>query len=383
MFKAIFKRSVLQIVRRPIYWVGFFLLPLFIFLMLASMMQDGLPMKVPAAVVDNDGSSLSRSITQDLNGMQLVDVVEMPDNFTQARHLMQEGKIFGYFVIPHNYQADLLAGRAPEITFYTNMTYFVPASMLYKTFQTTALFTKAGIALRIADDLGVTSANPGMLLPISITTRGIGNPGLNYSIYLCNSFIPCALELMIILVTCFSLGQEIKYHTSVNLLKMANGNIYKAIFAKLLPQTVIWVIIAIFMESWLFRWNGYPMNGSWWWITLSEILLVLASQGFALTIFCIVPNLRLSLSVVALIGILAFSVAGFSFPVDQMYGGVGIFSYILPTRYNFLIYVDQALNGIDIYYSRWWFAAYFVFITLPLFLIWRLKKEFANPVYVP
>ena len=28
-FRAIFMRSVLQIVRRPMYWAGFFLLPLF------------------------------------------------------------------------------------------------------------------------------------------------------------------------------------------------------------------------------------------------------------------------------------------------------------------------------------------------------------------
>lgn len=382
-FRAIFLRSVLQIVRRPIYWVGFFLLPLFTFLFLASLMENGLPQKVPAAVVDKDGTSLSRSITQQLGSMQMVDIQAMPDSYTEARHLMQEGKIFGYFLIPENYESELLAGRAPEITFYTNMTYFVPASLLFKTFKTTALYTKAGLAVNVISSTGMTSDLTAMLQPINVVSRGIGNPGLNYAIYLCNSFMPCMLELMILLVTCFSLGQEIKYHSSSRLLAMADGSIFKALTAKLLPQTLIWLTIVIFLESWMFKWMGYPMNGSWLWITLSEILFVLACQGLGVFFFGIFPNLRLSLSVSALLGILTFSIAAFSFPAQSMYPAIGIFSWIMPARYNFLIYGDQALNGIDIYYSRIWFVAYIIFMLLPFTMMWRIRKEMEKPVYCP
>lgn len=382
--KKIFIRSVLQIVRRPIYWVAFFILPLFCFLFLTNLMEDGLPQKVPAAMVDKDGSSLSRSITQQLGGMQLVDLVADCNSFTEARHKMQEGEIFGYFLIPENFQEDLLAGRKPVITFYTNMTYFVPASMLFKTFKATALYTKAGIALSVLESVGATQdqVTP-LLLPINIDTRAIHNPGLNYGIYLANSFVPCVLQLMILLVTCFSLGQEIKYGTSVKLLRMANGNIYKAIAAKLLPQTIIWLVVAIFMEAWLYKINGYPVYGSWFWLTVSEVMFVFACQGLGVFFFSVLPSLRLSLSVSALLGILSFSIAAFSFPVESMYPAIGIFSWILPIRYNFLIYIDQVLDGVHIYYSRVWFVAYIIFMLLPFTLLWRLKKEMAKPIYAP
>ncbi|MCH5225786.1 MAG: ABC transporter permease [Muribaculaceae bacterium] len=382
--KAIFLRSLLQIVRRPIYWVAFFILPLFCFMMLTSLMEEGLPSQVPAAMIDKDGSKLSRQVTQNLAGMQMVSLHESCDSYTQARHLMQKGDIFGFFLIPENFERDLLSGRKPVITFYTNMTYFVPASILFKTFKTTALYTKAGVAMTVMESVGASprEVTP-LLLPINIQARGIHNPGLNYAIYLCNSFLPGVLELMIFLVTCFSLGQEIKYGTSPRLLQMANGSIVKALFAKLLPQTLIWIVVAIFMESWLFGWNHYPVYGSWFWLTLSEIMFVLACQGWALFFFGVFPNLRLSLSVSALLGILAFSVAAFSFPVESMYGAISIFSWILPVRYNFLIYIDQALNGIDIYYSRVWFVAYIVFMLLPFTLLWRIKREMARPVYAP
>ena len=383
-FKAIFIRSLLQIVRRPIYWVAFFVLPLFCFMLLTSLMESGLPQKVPAAMIDRDGSQLSRKITQNLAGMQMVDLVEECNSYTEARHRMQEGDIFGYFLIPENFERDIMSGRKPVITFYTNMTYFVPASILFKTFKTTALYTKAGVVMTVLESVGATAdeVTP-LLMPINIQARGIHNPGLNYAIYLCNSFLPGVLELMIFLVTCFSLGQEIKYGTSRKLLQMARGSIVRALGAKLLPQTIIWMVIALFMESWLFKINGYPVYGSWFWITVSELMFVLACQGWAVFFFGVLPNLRLSLSACALVGILAFSIAAFSFPIESMYPSIGIFSWILPVRYNLLIYIDQALNGVDIYYSKVWFAAYIVFMIIPFTMLWRIKKEMLKPVYAP
>lgn len=382
-FLKIFNRSIVQMARRPVYWTAMFLLPLFVTLLLTSMMEEGLPTKVPAAIVDKDGSNLSRQISQNLGAMQSVDLAYESNSFTEARHRMQKGEIFGFFLIPENFQKDLLSGKGPVITFYTNMTYYVPASLLFKTFKTTALMSKAGIMLNIGESAGLSEQKlKPMMQPVNIVTRGLGNPGLNYSIYLCNSFVPCVFQLMIMLMACFALGHEIKYGGSVRLMSLANGNVFKAIVAKILPQTIGWWVMIIFMVSWLYRWQGYPMNGNWGWFILSELLFVLASQGIAIFFFGIFPNLRLSLSVCSLLGILSFSLAAFSFPVESMYGAIGIFSYLMPIRYNFLIYIDQALNGIDIYYSRWWFAAYIVYMLLPLTVGWRIKKYFDKPVYV-
>lgn len=378
------RRSVLQIVRRPIYWVSMFLMPLFFFVMLTSLMSEGLPWKVPAAIVNLDGSEMSRNVTRTLADMQLIDLREECESFTEARHAMQEGRIYGFFVIPRDYQANLLAGRAPVITFYTNMVYYVPGSLLFKSFKTTALYTKAGTAVRVLNTVGAPQDMAAPLLqPVSISTRGLANPGLNYGIYLANSFAPALLQLMIFLVTCFSITSEIKYGTSVQWMRMARGSVLRAVTTRLLPQTLIWWVMAIFMEAWLFKWNAYPMHGSWWWITLSELMFVLAAQGFALFVVSVLPNMRLSLSVCALVGILTFSVAAYSFPAESMYGGIRIFSWLPPARYNFLIYIDQALNGRHIYYSRFWFIAYIGFMLAPFTMLWRLKRSLLHPVYAP
>ena len=113
------------------------------------------------------------------------------------------------------------------------------------------------------------------------------------------------------------------------------------------------------------------------------MMFVVACQAFALIICCVLPNLRLALSVVSLFGVLSFSITGFSFPLEDMYGAVAIFSHIVPVRYYFLIYIDQALNGIALYYSRWYFVALAIFPLVATTMLWRLKKACKNPVYVP
>lgn len=382
--KGIMTRSIIQIVRRPLMWIALFGLPLFMFLFVGSILEKGLPTRIPAAIVDKDGTGLSRSITQTLGGMQMVDLVESDNSYSAARQSLQEGRIYGFFMIPENFQSDLLAGRKPVITFYTNMTYYVPGTLLFKTFKATAIYSKAGIAMEVVQDVG---GNPDelapLMQPVNIQARGIGNPTLNYGIYLGNSFIPAILQLMILLATAFVLGQEIKYNTSPRLMRMADGSIVKALFGKLFPQTVVWWVIAIFMLAWLYRFNHYPMNGQWWVMVLNELMYVVAAQCFAVAVFGLLPNLRLSLSVCALTGILTFSIAAYSFPVQSMYGGMALFSYLMPARYNFLIYANTALNGLPFHYSLIWFACYLAYPLLALLFSPRIKNAFLKPVYCP
>ena len=77
-------RSLIQIARRPLMWVGLFLLPLFMFLFIGTMLDAGLPTRIPAGIVDKDGTKLSRGITQTLSGMQMVDLKETPNSYTQG-----------------------------------------------------------------------------------------------------------------------------------------------------------------------------------------------------------------------------------------------------------------------------------------------------------
>lgn len=383
-FILVFKRSVRQLASRRIYWLTMVVMPLFCMIFLTDLLREGLPIKAPAAVVDYDRSELSRRMIQSLNGAQMSRITAVYDNIGDARRAMQRGEIYGFYLIPENFQSDLLSVRTPTVSYYTNMAYYVPASLLYKNFTASALYAKADVLSGLLTDVGVDAEEIVPLLqPINIEVRGLSNPWLDYAVYLCNSFVPAIMQLMIFLTTAFAVCQEMKRATSPLWLRLAKGSVIRALSAKLLPQTIGWQIMMLFMLWWFYGRNGFVMNGSWGWMILSEMMFVLACQGFALFVVGVLPNLRLALSVGALVGVLSFSIGAFSFPYESMYGSIGVFSWLVPVRYNFLIYIDQALNGIDVYYSKIFYVAYIVFMLLPLLVIKRLKREMLNPVYVP
>jgi len=69
--------------------------------------------------------------------------------------------------------------------------------------------------------------------------------------------------------------------------------------------------------------------------------------------------------------------------VPAMYLPFQAISYVLPVRHYFLIYVDQALNGIPLYYSRVHYVALILFAVASTPLLPRLKKALMRQVYVP
>ena len=384
MLKDSILREIRRMTRYPVYLVMMIVVPIGCALFFISLMHEGLPLKVPTAIVDLDHTTTSRRTARNLAANELVDVVYSPETYHDAMELLRKGKIYGFFMIPSNFERDAVSGKETTITYYVNLAYYVPGSLSFKSFKQTAVTTTGSIMVTSLVSAGVDEGMiRNMIQPVVTQVHPYGNPWTNYSIYLSNSFIPCALQLIIFQITAFSFLQEIKRGSSIRWIQDAGGSIVKACFGKLIPQYLIFATVGMAMLGMLYGFSHFPLNGSTLGMVAAMLLFIAASQAFALTICSIIPNLRFALSILSLIGILSFSIAGFSFPVEQMYGGVGIFSYILPIRYYFLIYINTALNGYELYYCRWEFVGLIVFLALPFTMLWKLKRYAYHPVYIP
>jgi len=378
------KRGWRTMFQRKIYFVLMIVVPLVSTFFFLNLMDSGLPANVPTAVVDEDHSSMSRQVIRSLNASQMLSINDREESFYDAVQKVRTGKVMGFFYIPENFEKDALGGRTPTLSYYCNLTYYVPGSLAFKGFKTVAVTTKGGMVQTKLISAGMDGGEvSSMLQPVVIDQHPIGNPWLNYNYYLSVSFLSALLALLIMQITSLTICSEIKQGTSPEWLRTSGGSMLVAVIGKLIPQTVIWTVVGVAVEAALFKFSHFPLNNHAMHMIVAMFLLVIASQGFATTICCIVPNMRLSFTLCSLIGILTFSIAAFSYPVSSMYPSIGIFSYILPERYFFLIFSDQALNGIPIYYSRWYYVALLLFPLVGMVGLKRLKKHCLNPVYVP
>ncbi len=369
---------------RRLYLCAMVFVPLLSCLFFLSLLSEGLPIEVPTAVVDLDHSPMSRAMIRSLDAEQLVHITDDCESYNQAMQAVRTGRAFGFYVIPAHFQEDAIAGRKPTIDYYSNMSYFVPGTFSYKGYKTIAVTAAAGMVSQTASSMGVNQSTISALIqPVVLDTNPVHNPWTNYSLYLTPSFSAGVLALMIVIITIFSITYEIKLNTSRRWLSTAGGSIIVAVTGKLLPQTVVFVTVGICMLAMLFGYSAFPLYCSVWVMILAMVLLVIACQAFGLLIASILPNPRMGMSVGALISILAFSLTGFSFPVQSMYGALAVFSYIIPVRWYYLIYISQALNGFELYYARMYFAALLIFPLVSTLFLWHLKRACQRPVYVP
>lgn len=379
-----FKRGCIQLVRRPMYFLLMIIMPILCSWFLLDLIKGGSVQLVPVGIVDQDNSSMSRIISRNLNGFQQVDISHHYNNFAEARDAVQRGEVMGFFFIPDNLEELALGGRQPVVSFYVNYAYYAPGSMQYKGFKTVSMLVNGGIAQVALRTVGLTNEKiASALVPYQSHVHMLNNPFINYNYYLNSTFVPCFFSLFILLVTAFSLGLELKSGLSRQWLRTSGNSMFLALIGKLVPQTVLFTAVGWFIQWMMFRCYDFPLNCNPWNMLVAMFLLVAANQSFAVLMYCFVPNFRYGTMLCTLLGMVSFSFTGFSLPQEAMYPWVEALGFTVPIKYYFLIMVDQALNGIDLYYSRFYYAALIGFTILPMLLSWRLKKECLNPVYVP
>ena len=377
-------RGAVQLVRRPMYVLLMIILPLVCCWFLLDLMDSGTIEHVPVGIVNMDNSSVSRRVERMLGSFQQVDIKRHYADFEDARQAVMRGDVYGFFYIPEDFEARALGGRQPVVSYYVNYSYYAPASMQFKGFKTISLLSNAGVIRTMLRTVGMRDEQIiTALQPIGTHVHQISNPFTNYNYYLSTSFVPCFLSLFILLVTAFALGTEFKSGLCRQWLSTAGDSMVLSLAGKLLPQTVLFTAVGWTVQCMMYRWFGLPLNCSPWHMILAMPLLVLANQAWAVMAFCVTPNFRYGTTLCTLFGMLSFSFCGFSLPGEAMYPWVEAIGYVMPIKYYFLLSVDQAVNGIDLYFSRYYYAALIAFTLLPVPLLWRMKAECRDPYYIP
>ena len=342
------------------------------------MLRDRIPQDLPVGVVDLDESSLSRNFIRQLDATRIGETVGF-SSYTEARKALQTGKISSFCVIPEGFYSDVLSNRQPVLTMYVNTLYFVGGALSYKELLTLANLSSGAVQREVLRAKGPDDGSiMAQIQPIVIDSHNIGNPAADYRAFLCNALIPGVLETIIILVTVYAIGSELKYGTSRHLLEKAGGSMTAAMLGKLIPYTVLFTMMGIICDLILYDRMGFPMAGSIRNMFLGTFLLVLASEAVAFFIVGALPVLRLSISISALYSMLAFSLAGFSLPVEAMPPYVQGLSAAFPLRHFYLIYVQEGIFGSG--FGGWYtqVIALMCFLALPPLVYRRLQKAYIN-----
>lgn len=368
-------REINRMTSRPLYLLAVVLLPLLSLLFFVSLMKEGVPVKLPIALVDYDHTALSAKFSRTIDATPGSSVVLTPATEHEALSELRKGNIYGYVVLPHNLQSDIMNGTQPTVRFYYQNGLLIAGGLIQNDLTVTLHTLSAGVNKQKREAMGQDEVSVlAAIQPIKPDVHLLFNPETSYQVYVTTIMLPIMLQIFILMITVYSIGIEIKERTSREWLRMADKSVLIALSGKLLPYTVIFFILTLFSNFLLFGVLMIPVNTSVVYLVLLSLVFVLTYQAIGVFFVGLLPMMRHSLNLAAFYGILALTLCGFSFPIEHMPEVFRLWAEAFPVRHYMHIFQSQILAGFDFVYAATSYLKFLLFLLLPFTIIFRLKS---------
>ena len=275
-----------------------------------------------------------------------------------------------------------ITGKNATLSYYYHYALMSVGGELMAAFETSLAPVALSPVVMQAMALGVEQDQiTTFLLPVQANNHPIYNPSLDYSVYLSQPFFFVLFQVLILLITVYAVGIEIKFRTADDWLATAKGNIVTAVLGKLLPYTIIYILIGWLANYVMFGILRIPFQGSWWLMNIMTVLFIIATQALGLFLFSLFPAISLVISVVSMVGSLGATLSGVTFPVPNMYPLVRDASNLFPVRH-FTEMMQTMLYGGGGFIHLWPSAVILcIFPLLALSLLPHLKRAIESHKY--
>lgn len=331
---CVMKREWRRMTSRRLYFGVCLILPLFALFFMATIFGNGQMENIPIGIVDQDNSATSRDISRRVSAVPTFRVISHFVDEAEARKAVQQKKIYGYLSIPPCFEEKVISGQDATLSYYYHYALLSVGGELMAAFKSSLAAISLSPIVMKAVSLGVNEQQiETFLLPVQADNHPIYNPSLDYSVYLSQPFFFVLFQVLILLVTAYIVGMEIKFRTAGEWLHTSGDDITIAVIGKLLPYTLIFSLIGVLGNFVMFGILHIPFQGSWLLLNGMTVLFIIATQALALFVFSLFPAVAVIISIVSMIGSLGATLSGVTFPVLNMYPLVQYASYLFPVRH--------------------------------------------------
>jgi len=346
-FFIIFKEELVRIFTSTRLLLFIFGFPLLLFVYYAALFSKGVTTDLPITLLDLDKSQLSRQLALMVEANPSMKIKYEVTDELEGEKTVRSGNSYALVIIPKDFSRNIQKGSPTNVTCYYNGEFILPAGLIMRDFQLTAGMLAAGAHIETLEQNQLTPTEAlNMVQPVNINEHILYNPYTSYSYYLGTAFMPMGLQLIVIVVSIFAFGVDLKYKRGKEMLESVDDKVWKLVLAKALPYTILFFIVGFFMNTFLFYKLGVPMKGSFLGTNLYLLVLILVCQSMGFFVSTIMPSLREALTVGGAYGAVAFSFAGYTFPVEGMSTFIKALNYVFPYHSYMRFLVNNTLKGV-------------------------------------
>ena len=341
-------------------------LPAFLLLMFGFALNFDVK-HIPLAVVDQDGSRISRELAKKFGTTEYFDVKAELDRSGDIDGLMAREKIKAALVIPETFSEDLLAGRSPSVQFLIDGANAMSG--------TTAAGYAAAIlqsySQKVTFEAMVRRGLGGLTLPLETEVRVWYNPELKSARFLLPGLMAFILMVILTTSTAFSIVRE-KERGTMEQINVSALRPAALIIGKMIPYVLISLAAAHLVLGLGWVLFGVAVKGSYILLLLTMILFLISGLGQGILISAITRTQQVAFLISVLTTILpTFILSGFVFPVRNMPAVIQAVTYLVPAKYFLVALRAIILKGVGLgaFWEQILFLAGFAVLTLALSVV--------------
>jgi len=307
-----------------------------------AIFAQGVNVKLPLALVDEDNSPGSRHLAVALEAARSTAIAARPTTLEDAWPLVRERRVYAVVHVPADWERRSQRGDPLPVVLYTNEQYHAAGSSLANDVVGAITSVAGARALTTLAGLGGGFAGAERRAgAVRVELRSLYGPQLSFERALAGAFLPTMLHLFALGGAAYAIGREFRDRTAGAWLRSAHGHIVAAMLGKLLPLLACFTVMAIAVVAWLAGYRGWTANGSLLIWNLGLLTLIIACCAIPTLIVGATGTQRIALAVVAIVNVTAVSFTGFTYPLYSMTTAAKVWSAIVPFHYFYEIQQQQ------------------------------------------
>lgn len=291
--------------------------------------------KVPVAIVDLDGSAMSRNLIRMSLSTQSLDVVAVYDNMDSAELAMAETRVYGIMRIPENMERRVQHGENVAVGIYTHGSYVMLHGAIGTAFATCVATLNAPIKVkRLVLSRGLSLAEAKSIRdPFPVQFRTMFNGVSGYANYVVPAVLVLILQQTIIVGACTLGGPRRNRKFRGGHFESENSPAYMRFLGRgfaFFTHYCIWIAVFHYFIYALFE---FPRRGDFVTIAAFAASFLPASIAFAFVCSLAFKHRESAMQFFLFLSIPFLFLSGFSWPRASMPEWMQWFGCLVPSTY--------------------------------------------------
>ena len=307
--------------------------------------------EVAIAVVDEDHSSLSRTLVDGLRSGPDTFVAYEPTSVEEAKELFYRGKVFGIVVVPRGFERTLLMGEQADVAVFLDGSHL----LIYKEVltQTTADVLVEGAVIEasrlIANSIGGGDIM-GIVQPVSLDKHILYNTPQGYGSFVMPSIVVVIIQQTLIIGLAM-LG--VRRRTKREILPIHSYcDAIKSVVAKILVYIVIYGINLTIVLGVVWTLFGFPYNGRTIDVSILMFIYMISVTSLSLSLSHLFKRRETPLMLLLWSSVPILLLAGVSYPKEAFPEWLYLLGRIFPSSSAVNAFVDIGTAGVSLHDVR-------------------------------